>query len=124
MASTTGFEPGSLVGDECSHHCATLAPLKFVIYEFKICNFEFEKTASKLEKEKEKENLCVVLTYSMKRASEIRKLHVVVVQQRLFFFQTKPIAFFLLQKLPIVVIQKFCHRSNVTSHFTRLLEGE
>ena len=33
--------------------------------------------------EKEKQNLCVVLTYSTKRAREIRKFHVVVVQQRL-----------------------------------------
>ena len=33
--------------------------------------------------EKEKENFCVVLTYSIKRAHEIRKFHVAVVQQRL-----------------------------------------
>ena len=64
-----------------------------------------------LEKEREKENLCVVLTYSIKRESEIREFHVAVVQQRLrnvqkkrnaraksrFFCQTKPIAFLLLQ---------------------------
>ena len=36
-----------------------------------------------LSLEKEKENFCVVLTYSIKRASEIRKFHVAVVQQRL-----------------------------------------
>ena len=30
--------------------------------------------------EKEKENFCVVLTYSIRRAREIRKFHVVVVQ--------------------------------------------
>ena len=36
-----------------------------------------------LEKEKEKEIFCVVLTYSIKRAREIRKFHVAVVQQRL-----------------------------------------
>ena len=36
-----------------------------------------------LSLEKEKENVCVVLTYSIKRASEIRKFHVAVVQQRL-----------------------------------------
>ena len=35
-----------------------------------------------LSLEKEKENFCVVLT-SIKRASEIRKFHVAVVQQRL-----------------------------------------
>ena len=33
--------------------------------------------------EKEKQNFCVVLTYSIKRAREIRKFHVAVVQQRL-----------------------------------------
>ena len=31
--------------------------------------------------EKEKENICVVLTYSIKWACEIRKLHVTVMQQ-------------------------------------------
>ena len=56
--------------------------------------------------EKEKENFCVVLTYSIKRAHEIRKFHVAVVQQRrakkctkkrdcFFFCQSKPIAFLL-----------------------------
>ena len=38
--------------------------------------------------EKEKENFCVVLTYSIKRAREIRKFHVAVVQQRLRNVQT------------------------------------
>ena len=33
--------------------------------------------------EKEKENFCVVLTYSIICAREIRKFHVAVVQQRL-----------------------------------------
>ena len=33
--------------------------------------------------EKEKRNFCVVLTYSIRLAREIRKFHVVVVQQRL-----------------------------------------
>ena len=37
-----------------------------------------------IQKEKEKENLCVVLTYSMKRASENRKFHVAVVQHETF----------------------------------------
>ena len=36
-----------------------------------------------LSLEKEKENFCLVLTYSIKRASEIRKFDVAVVQQRL-----------------------------------------
>ena len=38
--------------------------------------------------EKEKENFCVVLTYSKKRAREIGKFHVAVVQQRLRNVQT------------------------------------
>ena len=68
------------------------------------------------------------LTYSIKRAREIRKFHVAVVQQRLrnvqkrvmhlqlFFCQSKPIVFCCspspLPKLPIVVIQKFCYHGN------------
>ena len=36
-----------------------------------------------LSLEKEKENFCVSLTYLIKRASEIRKFHDAVVQQRL-----------------------------------------
>ena len=36
-----------------------------------------------LSLEKEKENFCVLLTYSIKRAREIMKFHVAVVQQRL-----------------------------------------
>ena len=90
-----------------------------------------------LSLEKEKENFCVVLTCSMERAREIRKFHVEVVQQRLrnvkkkrdarekfffFFCQSKPIVCFLfaveVQKLPVVVIQKFCYHGNVTSHFS------
>ena len=47
--------------------------------------------------EKEKQNFCVVLTYSIKREHESRKFHVVVVQQQLrnvqksviFFCQSK-----------------------------------
>ena len=34
-----------------------------------------------LSVEKEKENLCVVFTYSIKQMHEIRRFHVVVVQQ-------------------------------------------
>ena len=53
--------------------------------------------------EKEKQNFCVVLTYSIKRAREIRKFHVAVVQQRLRNVQksvmqvqrSKPIVFLL-----------------------------
>ena len=77
-----------------------------------------------LSLEKEKEIFCVVLTYSIKRAREIRKFHVAVVQQRLrnvqksvmhvqscFFGQSKPVSFYCSPspslKLPMVVIKKF-----------------
>ena len=90
-----------------------------------------------LSLEKEKETFCVVLTYSIKRAPEIRKFHVAVVQQRLrnvqksvmhvqsCFLQVSTYCFFCclpspLRKFPIVVIQKFCYHGNVTSHFSSL----
>ena len=94
-----------------------------------------------LSLEKEKEHFCVVFTYPIRRRreSEIRKFHVAVVQQRLrnvqksvmlvkiFSFAKLKLLLFCcspspLQKLPIVVIHKFCYRGNVTSHFSLLLE--
>ena len=52
-----------------------------------------------------KKKFSVVVTYSIKRASETRKFHVAVVQQRLrnaraklFSWQSKPIAFFAVAK--------------------------
>ena len=42
-----------------------------------------------LSLEKEKETICVVFTHSVKRASEIRKFHVAVVQRRLRNVQNK-----------------------------------
>ena len=61
--------------------------------------------------EKDKQNFCVVLTYSIKRAPEIRKFHVAVVQQRLrnvqqkrdtrakmFFCQSNPTFFFAVRR--------------------------
>ena len=42
-----------------------------------------------LSLEKEKETFCVVFTYSIKRAREIRKIHVAVVQRRLRNVQKK-----------------------------------
>ena len=77
-----------------------------------------------------------MLTYSIKRAHEVRKFHVAVVQQRLpkkctkkcdcFFFANLNLLLFCcspspLQKLSVVVIQKFCYHGNVTSHFSSLL---
>ena len=81
-----------------------------------------------------------MLTYFIKRAHEIRKFHVVVVQRRLRNIQKKRgarakvllsdfIAFFQfslpspssLLKPPVVVTKKFCYHGNVTSHFSSLL---
>ena len=73
--------------------------------------------------EKEKENVFVVLTYLIERAGEIRKVYVAVVQQRLRNVQKSVMhvhVHVLLQKLPIVVMQKFCYHGNVTSHFSSL----
>ena len=88
----------------------------------------------------EKENFCIVFTYSIKRAREIGKFNVAVVQRRLRNVQKSVmhvqncccaniILLFLLFslpspssliKLPIVVIQKFCCHGNVTSHLSSL----
>ena len=73
--------------------------------------------------EEEKENVFVVLTYLIERAGEIRKVYVAVVQQRLRNVQKSVMhvhVHVLLQKLPIVVMQKFCYLGNVTSHFSSL----
>ena len=88
--------------------------------------------------EKGKQNFCFVLIYSIKRACEIRKFHVAVMQQWLrnvqkslmhvprCFFANVNLLFFCcspspLQKLPFVVIQKFCYHGNMMSHFSSLL---
>jgi len=65
----------------------------------------------------------VVLTYFIKWVSEIRKVYVAVVQQRLRNVQKSVMhvhVHVLLQKLPIVVIQKFCYHGNARSHFSSL----
>ena len=82
--------------------------------------------------EKEKENFCVVLTYTINRAREIRKFHVAVVlrtakkwtkkrdaRTKLLFCQSKTIVFLLFAVA--VVIPKFCYYGNVTSNFSSLL---
>ena len=75
--------------------------------------------------EKEKETICVVFTYSVKRARKIRKFHVAVVQRRLRNVQkkkreetckvvvllTKPIGFWFL------VFVLFCYFSFFLSFF-------
>ena len=85
--------------------------------------------------EKEKGLFCVLFCYFIKRAHEIRKFHVAVVQPRLRNVQKSVmhvqsccfannlllcLLFSLpssLLKLSIVVIQKFCYHGNVTSHW-------
>ena len=91
--------------------------------------------------ENEKETFCFVLTYFIKWAHEIRKYHVAVMQQLLrnaqksvmhmqsCFFADLNLLFCCcspspLQKLPIVVIQKFCNHGNVTSRFSPLLSNK
>ena len=95
-----------------------------------------------LSLEKEKETFCVVFTYSIKRAREVRKFHVAVVQRWLknvqksvmhvsscCFTNINLLLFFLpfllpsllsLPNVPFVVIQKFCYHGNLTSHFSSL----
>jgi len=55
----------------------------------KFSGFNPNGTYKSLEKEKEKETFCVVFTYSLNRAREIRKFHVAVVQRRLRNVQKK-----------------------------------
>ena len=93
--------------------------------------------------ENEKETFCFVLTYSLKWAHKIRKFHVAVMLQQLrnaqksvdlhmqscVFFANLNLLFLCclpspLQKLPIVVIQKFCNHGNVMSHFSPLLSNK
>ena len=49
----------------------------------KFSGIESARTLSKLRKRKLKENFCVLFTNSIKRACEIRKFHVAVVQREL-----------------------------------------
>ena len=86
-----------------------------------------------------------MFTYFIKRAREIRRFHVAVVQRRLRNVQksvmhVQSCCFANLNlllfchsccrrhrrcsRVPFVVIQKFCHYGNVTSHFSLLLGGE
>ena len=96
-----------------------------------------------LSVQKGKEIFYVVFTCSIKRAREIRKFHVAVVQRRLrnvqksvmhvqscCFANLNRLLFChsrcrrhrrCLSSLNIVVIQKFCYHGNVTSHFSSLL---
>ena len=71
--------------------------------------------------EKEKQNFCAVLTYSIKRPREIRKFHVAVVQQRLrnvqkrvmqvqrCFFANVNLLFFLLFAVAVAITPYCCH---------------
>ena len=83
-----------------------------------------------------------MLIYFVKRVRKISKFHVAVIQRRLRTYKKKnvmhvqsccfadvnlllffPFLFAVagVVKLPIVVIQKFCHHGNVTSYFSSLL---
>ena len=93
---------------------------------------EFERTY--LSSEREKENLCVVFTYSIKRATTAKKCtDKCNARAKLLFCQPKPIAFLpfllpspstLLIKFPIVVIQKCFFHSQGTSHFSSLFTNK
>ena len=89
--------------------------------------------------ENEKKTFSFVLTYSLKWAHKIRKCHVNnsyemhkkrgSAHASCFFFANLNLLFLCcspspLQKLPIVVIQKFCNHGNVTSHFSPLLSNK
>ena len=95
-----------------------------------------------LSLKKERKFFPAVFTYSVKRASEIRKFHVAVVQRGLknvqkrvmhvqswYFANINLLPFAVLfavaspsslLKFPIVLIQKFCYHGNMTSHFSLL----
>ena len=107
--------PSNLI-DHISFHliCQMLAKLSGLNWKGPYVSFE-----------KQKQNVCVVLTYSIRWAREIRKFHVAVVQSNfanlnLLFFFCSPL---LLQKLPIVAIQKFCYHGNMMSHFSPSITG-
>ena len=94
-----------------------------------------------LSLEKQIDNFCDVLTYSLKRAREIRKFHIAIVQRWLRNVQKSVmhvqsgcfaniIVLLFCCSLClrcsrcfsslVVVIQKFCYRGNMTSHFSFL----
>ena len=54
----------------------------FILFGKSWRNFLWDRIYRYLSLEKESDNFCVVFTYSIKRAREIRKFHVVVVQRR------------------------------------------
>ena len=95
-----------------------------------------ERTVCKFRKRKTK--FCVVLTNSIKRAREIRKFHVAVVQQqitnvqksvmrvqKMCFCQSRPFVFLLfavaVAKTPNCCHPEFCYHDNVKSHVSSLL---
>ena len=54
----------------------------FILFGKSWRNFLWDRIYRYLSLEKESDNFCVVFTYSIKRAREIKKFHVVVVQRR------------------------------------------
>ena len=109
--------------DQKHHLKVNLLSFKLILVNFSVA--EFKRTY--LSSEREKENLCVVFTYSTKRATTAKKCtDKRNARAKLLFCQPKPIAFLpfslpspLLLKLPIVVIQN-CFFHEGTSHFSYL----
>ena len=98
--------------DQKHHLKVNLHSFKLILVNFSVA--EFKRTY--LSSEREKENLCVVFTYSTKRATTAKKCtDKRNARAKLLFCQPKPIAFWpfllpslstLLIKFPIFVIQK------------------
>ena len=98
--------------DQKHHLKVNLHSFKLILVNFSVA--EFKRTY--LSSEREKENLCVVFTYSTKHATTAKKCtDKRNARAKLLFCQPKPIAFWpfllpslstLLIKLPIFVIQK------------------
>ena len=107
-------------------HCFKLLDWSYLICQMLTKFSGSNPNGPSLGWENEKETFCVVLTYSIKWACEIRKFHVTIMQQQLGNVQKSvmhmqsclPLP---LQKLPIVVIQKFFYHGIVASHFSSLL---
>ena len=81
---------------------------------------ESERTVSKFRKRKRKFLCCDHLLDKVGEWNCTKKRDA---RAKVFFCQSKPISFLLLQKLPIVMIQKFCYHNNVTSHFSSLVRS-
>ena len=85
--------------------------------------------------EKDKQNFCVVLTYSIKRAPEIRKFHVALVQQRLrnvqksvihvqrCFFANLTLLFFCCPPSPLHTLLTIVIQGRVVQSWVKITQG-